>query len=330
MGLQLSDAELDALDGLPHLHRCLYIFGIRRYMDYATGIVGIKREISYNSLAQEIYVEPKRGVKTSSSSRDQIKRALKILENKGLIKRQSVVTKDEKILILSCPLAMTDKSIQNKAAPWPPHSPALKAAPENESNKNEEKIYKNSVLQDDCNDNKEYKSRPESRPDDFKKPARYPLSVNTKLNSTSARASFLSAEENQFMSLFFDLKLGLKLAGDLKAITAAKNLVASRVPIGVAKEAIEAKLAGYEGNRTPHPSYFVQAVLDYHHDLQNLKQPSEVKSDGQSNRPSKPTRPKYETLVERTKRELDESAARTRKQYEQELAALGHGQDEHR
>ncbi len=116
MSYKVNHQERAALRGLPHVQILLYLMGIRPYMDYATGIVGIKRGISYQSLREEIYVDPHQGYKTESFSKDQIKRALKGLEKAGVIKLRSCYKK----LILQCPLATTDKCDQNKAALKPP------------------------------------------------------------------------------------------------------------------------------------------------------------------------------------------------------------------
>jgi hypothetical protein len=116
MPLQLNDIELDALTGLPDLHVRLYIFGIRRYMDYATGIVGRKRGISYQSLSEVLYVEPIRGVKTPTCfSRSQLRRAVKALERAGLIAIKSQGLQ----LIFECVLATQDRSVQIKAVTRP-------------------------------------------------------------------------------------------------------------------------------------------------------------------------------------------------------------------
>lgn len=56
--MKVTDEELSALRGLPHLQQLLYLTGIKPYVDYRTGIVGISRGISYQSLAEELYIEP--------------------------------------------------------------------------------------------------------------------------------------------------------------------------------------------------------------------------------------------------------------------------------
>ena len=273
MSVLLSDEELQALEGLPHLHRCLYIFGIRRYMDYATGITGIKRKISYQSLNEEVYIEPKQGLKTrDATSKDKVKRALKVLESARLITIHSIVTKEKKQLILKCELAMTDKFAQNKAAALPPHSPALQAASVDNSG--------NTINIDTLSED-ENKSRLESRPTQEKKAAAHPLSgKDTKLNYTVEPVdNFLSHDENKFMNLFTDMKLSLRLAGDLKAITTAKALVSAGVSLEVASEALKIKLAAYQGDRTPHPSYFKDAIINYKHDLDAINNQKEGIND---------------------------------------------------
>lgn len=130
MSILLSDEELDALRGLTDFQFRLYVQGIRRHMDYKTGVVGIKRKISYQSLVEDTYTEPGNGIQCSGSkSKSQAKRAVKILEKNGLIVFKSIVTKSDKSLILSCILAKTEKSVQNKPVPPPYHSPVPQAVP---------------------------------------------------------------------------------------------------------------------------------------------------------------------------------------------------------
>lgn len=136
MPILLSDDELEALEGVTDYQFRLYVQGIRRYMDYQTGIVGIKRKVSLSSLASETYTDKIRGVKqTGNKSRFQVERAIKQLDKAGLLSSKSIVTKSEKRLILECLLAKRDSSIQNKAATWPLHSPAtLPATVESKEN----------------------------------------------------------------------------------------------------------------------------------------------------------------------------------------------------
>ncbi|AGH53100.1 LvrA [Legionella pneumophila subsp. pneumophila LPE509] len=79
-------------------------------MDVKTGLVGIKRGISYQSIAEQLYIEPHQGIKSGSYSRMQIRRALSALGRAGLITPQSEGLK----LILRCELATMGYSVQNK------------------------------------------------------------------------------------------------------------------------------------------------------------------------------------------------------------------------
>lgn len=120
MDFVINDNELAALFGLPHMQQLTYLRGIRPYMDVKTGLVGVKRRISYQSIAEQLYVEPHQGIKNQNFSRDQIRRAVSGLERSGVI----VVQSEGMQLILKCELAARDYSVQNKAAINPPQQAA--------------------------------------------------------------------------------------------------------------------------------------------------------------------------------------------------------------
>lgn len=122
MNFKITQQERGALQGLPYLPRLAYLIGIRPYMDYGTGIVGIKRGISYQSLREELYIEPHKGYASGSPSKDQMRRAVKTLERAGLISIQSEGMK----LILKCELATWDYCDQNKVATKAPQVTATK------------------------------------------------------------------------------------------------------------------------------------------------------------------------------------------------------------
>jgi hypothetical protein len=116
VSIKLNDTELCALMGLSDLQFRVYVAGLRPYMNYATGIVGQQRRISYQGIHEDVYVEPTVGTKARGKpSRFQTHRILKALERAGLI---SILSEDRR-LILKCLLADTDESVQNKAAPKP-------------------------------------------------------------------------------------------------------------------------------------------------------------------------------------------------------------------
>lgn len=120
MSYKINHQERQALKGLPHLPRLIYLEALRPYMDYQTGIVGLQRGISHQSIAEELYIEPHPGYQSGSPSKDQIRRALKSLEKSGIIQLKSM----NKKLILFCCLAEQDNFAQNKAATKAPYQPA--------------------------------------------------------------------------------------------------------------------------------------------------------------------------------------------------------------
>lgn len=111
MDFLINEEELAALCGLPHIQQLAYLRGIRPYMDVKTGLVGIKRRISYQSLAEQLYIEPHQGIKSVTYSREQLRRALVGLERAGMIRLESEGLQ----LIVKCNLASRPYSVQNKA-----------------------------------------------------------------------------------------------------------------------------------------------------------------------------------------------------------------------
>ncbi|HAT1822768.1 TPA: hypothetical protein JBA24_00525 [Legionella pneumophila] len=116
MDMLINQDELAAMSGLPHIQQLAYLRGIRPYMDLKTGITGIKRRISYQSISEQLYIEPHQGIKSQNFSRDQVRRAVSGLVRAGMIEVQS----DGMQLIFKCPLASRHYSVQNKAAINPP------------------------------------------------------------------------------------------------------------------------------------------------------------------------------------------------------------------
>lgn len=111
MDILINHEELEALYGLPLSQQLIYLRGIRPYMDVKTGITGIKRGISYQSLAEQLYVEPHQGIKAQKFSRTQVRRAVDGLERAGIICYKSQGQR----LILKCSLATLGYYVQNKA-----------------------------------------------------------------------------------------------------------------------------------------------------------------------------------------------------------------------
>jgi hypothetical protein len=122
MDFVINGDELTAISGLPHIQQLAYLRGIRPYMDVKTGLVGIKRRISYQSISEQLYVDPHQGIKSQSFSRDQVRRAVSGLVRVGIIEVQS----EGMQLILKCQLATRAFSVQNKAAINPPQKATTK------------------------------------------------------------------------------------------------------------------------------------------------------------------------------------------------------------
>jgi hypothetical protein len=108
VAILLSDEEMNVLHEQHHFYFKLYVHALRRFMDYNTGIVGgKKRRISYQSIREEMYIVPRRGVSrsdTGSQTKSEIRRALKHLERIGLIEKIS--PKNDDHLVFKCCLAI--------------------------------------------------------------------------------------------------------------------------------------------------------------------------------------------------------------------------------
>lgn len=106
--IALSDEELDALNGVDYVLTCLYIT-LKRYMDYDTLIVGYKRKISYQSLSEALYIEPRQGVRGGSPHKSSIRRMIDQLVKIGLIAKSRKDT-----LVFKLKMCDTDFYGQNK------------------------------------------------------------------------------------------------------------------------------------------------------------------------------------------------------------------------
>ena len=124
--LRFNDREQAALLGLPHAAIALYIW-LRARMDFATGLVGVRPMVSWLALAQDLYVDPRRGplYGRSRSGRptiDQVFRLAGVLERAGLLSRRSKVNPPQ--LIFKLPMADVFSLDQKKPAPIPQAKPA--------------------------------------------------------------------------------------------------------------------------------------------------------------------------------------------------------------
>ncbi|XZG71711.1 hypothetical protein ACTSKR_07605 [Chitinibacteraceae bacterium HSL-7] len=100
----LCEQEMEALAGLPHSVAWLYV-QLRWRMDYASGLVGAVRRISWRTLGHDLYVEPAQGRAAADSgapSERALRCAVALLERVGLVVRQS----GDRQLIFALPMAL--------------------------------------------------------------------------------------------------------------------------------------------------------------------------------------------------------------------------------
>jgi hypothetical protein len=259
MALLLSNEELETLRGLPDFQKCLYIFGIRRYMDYQTGVVGIKRKISHQSLAEETYIEPIKGVKqTGSKSRQQVRRAVKALEKSGLIHIKS----SRQQLILECLLARSDKSVQNKADTFPTQLADTKADTLNNQ--------KNSV-NTDIKHESEQESRHIGRHTENKKADMPPISGKDSSDDDEADFS-TQGIFGPFLELISQQGFPLHMVmGNVKTTLMIKAWVDKGVTLEQAETGIKEANA-YLGERPATPQFYLQRVLQVKQSMDKMNQ----------------------------------------------------------
>lgn len=107
---QINDDEREALRGLPMLAREIYVFGLRPFMDFGSGVVGVKRGVSWKSIAEELYVEPHQGIKGGEPTEKELRRALAWLQRSGLVGPNQA----ERRLVFELLLATRDQSARKK------------------------------------------------------------------------------------------------------------------------------------------------------------------------------------------------------------------------
>lgn len=129
MEWKLNSQEWDALFDLQAEAVKVYVMGIRPYMDYATGIVGIKRKFSYQSLSELLSIPAGRGSQKVTVTRDKIKWVMSRLESAGLITRI-----DQSWFKIKLNLASVDESVQTNYTQTTPRSTPI-STPKNEGNK---------------------------------------------------------------------------------------------------------------------------------------------------------------------------------------------------
>ena len=96
-----NEREQEALAGLPWMQRCLYM-ALRWRMNHRTGRVGDECSISYQALAEDLYVEPVQGRhEAGSPSIKALRCALEQLQKAGLVRSCG----SREVLVFLLPLA---------------------------------------------------------------------------------------------------------------------------------------------------------------------------------------------------------------------------------
>lgn len=95
--MQLNEQEQARLDEIDYACEALYRRAIRRHMDKAGNV----ETLSWQSIKEDMYLSPRRGVLQKNLSKDQLRRMVKQLEKVGLV----IIKTNDCKLILECPLA---------------------------------------------------------------------------------------------------------------------------------------------------------------------------------------------------------------------------------
>lgn len=106
----LTEAELDALAGLPHLAIAIYL-ALRRRMDLETALVGARFGVSWQAITEDVYIDPHRGRAARAPGREAVRRGVQWLVPQ-LVQMRSRVA--EARLIFFLPRARTLSLAQRK------------------------------------------------------------------------------------------------------------------------------------------------------------------------------------------------------------------------
>lgn len=111
-----NDQEDEALRSLPWRARVVYLQGIRRHMDYATGWSGKKRVLSYQFFFELLDCTEHTTSPDPKVSKDGLRAIFKMLERVGLVQWPRG-SSQQRGVVFKCLLADTDKSVQKQDAP---------------------------------------------------------------------------------------------------------------------------------------------------------------------------------------------------------------------
>ena len=117
--IRLNDDELEALDALPSSTRVLYMLGLRPFMDYSNGIVGLRRRVCLQGFRELLEYEPERGSRLggrSMPSKDAVRNEVERLVRAGLVVRLPKRRRSDP-LVFKLPLANRDAEFRPQEEP---------------------------------------------------------------------------------------------------------------------------------------------------------------------------------------------------------------------
>lgn len=128
-----NDAEDEALRRVTWMARLVYLQGIRRRMDYSTGIAGERWVISYQQLSEVLDCTEHTTAPDPKATKRMLQRAFEALERAGLV-RWIRAEGPRRGIVFHCLLADRDQSVQKQAVPKRYPSGTQRAVPDEPSN----------------------------------------------------------------------------------------------------------------------------------------------------------------------------------------------------
>lgn len=117
---QFNEDEDAAMEYLPHSDQVLYLRGLRKHMDFSTGIVGLSRRISYQQFKELLEVNRRQGSTKGdyTPTRDELRAMIARLVSVGLIERVDVDARDKvKPMIFKLPFAHVGRYSASNSEP---------------------------------------------------------------------------------------------------------------------------------------------------------------------------------------------------------------------
>lgn len=160
--IRLTEAEQEALAGVRLDARLLYLQGLKPYMDYASGLVGVKRRVSYQAFRELLEVTPERGSvlgATQSPTTSALRNLLVLLERRGLLVRLPQRRRTDP-MVFRLPLAACDDSFRPREQR---HSSDIGAAFKGTTLPNNDEPYVNHEVSSNLNDSRGIEERHSSK-----------------------------------------------------------------------------------------------------------------------------------------------------------------------